>query len=218
MIRAVSVFSRGGAKNCTRRAVAVLCRCVVCCHNLRMMGAFQDGSHTRRDLLRWVAAWPVAVAVVGCGSPVIRAPVPPSQAEPDAAQRLRDEQVAPEQAQAVAMHAMGLVGTPYRFGGNTPDSGFDCSGLIGYVFQHAAGMRAPRTVTDISMWGLPVERDSVRSGDLAVFTLKGRTTHAGIYIGNGRFVHAPSSGGTVRLDRLDRGYWAAQGLQFRRAV
>lgn len=218
MIRAVSVFSRGGAKNCAHSTERVLGCDVVCRHNPRMMGAFQDGFHKRRDLLRWAAAWPVAVAVVGCGSPGIRAPVPPSQVEPDAALRLRDEPVAPEQAQAVAMHAMGLVGTPYRFGGNTPDSGFDCSGLIGYVFQHAAGMRAPRTVTDISMWGMPVERESVRSGDLAVFTLRGRTNHAGIYIGNGRFVHAPSTGGTVRLDRLDRGYWASQGLQFRRAV
>lgn len=196
----------------------LLCRCAVFRHNLSMTGALTNRAHTRRDLLRWVAAWPFVAVAVGCSSPVIRAPVPQPQAEPDAAHRLRDEPLAPEHAQAVAMHAMGLVGTPYRFGGNTPDSGFDCSGLIGYVFQHAAGVRAPRTVTDISMWGMPVDREVVRSGDLAVFTLKRRTSHAGIYIGNGRFVHAPSSGGTVRLDRLDQGYWASQGLQFRRAV
>ncbi len=160
----------------------------------------------------------IGVGLLGCGTqPPVKRPLP-VQVEPDASHRPWEEPVAPVHAQAVAMHAMGLVGTPYRYGGNTPDSGFDCSGLIGYVFQHAAGVRAPRTVTDISMWGTPVGRESVRSGDLAVFTLKGRASHAGIYIGNGRFVHAPSTGGTVRLDRLDRGYWATQGLQFRRAV
>ena len=114
------------------------------------------------------------------------------------------------------MHALGLVGTPYRYGGNTPESGFDCSGLIAYVYGHAAGVRTPRTVAELRHWGQPVPRSEVRTGDLAVFTVKGRTNHAGIYVGEGRFVHAPSTGGTVKMDRLDRGYWAGQGLSFRR--
>ena len=154
----------------------------------------------------------VLMALAGCGSaPVVR----PSGGvtEPPAS---RSEAVAPPQAQSATLHALGLVGTPYRYGGNTPDSGFDCSGLIAYVYREAAGIRTPRTVAELSGWGRPVARHEVRTGDLAVFTVKGRTNHAGIYVGEGRFVHAPSTGGTVRLDRLDRGYWATQGLSFRR--
>lgn len=219
MIRALSAVSRGTEKNSSVYRV-----CTVWpgmrnpCHKLTPMMVFQGKQVARRDWLRWSAALPFVLVFAGCGSPRLKPSLPVQPDEPDAAQRTPDESPAPPRAQAVAIHAMGLVGTPYRYGGNTPDAGFDCSGLIGYVFHHAAGVRAPRTVVDISGWGVPVEHTAARSGDLAVFSLKGRTSHAGIYIGNGRFVHAPSTGGTVRLDRLDRGYWASQGLQFRRAV
>lgn len=158
----------------------------------------------------------LALALAGCSSapkPVVerseRLPVP-GEAVP-----LPEPRVAGP-AQAVTLHALGLVGTPYRYGGNTPESGFDCSGLIAYVYGHAAGVRTPRTVAELSRWGQPVPRSEVRTGDLAVFTVKGRTSHAGIYVGEGRFVHAPSTGGTVKLDVLDRGYWATQALSFRR--
>lgn len=154
----------------------------------------------------------VLMALAGCGS----APVMRPSGEAHEPPRALPEAVAPPHAQSATLHALGLVGTPYRYGGNTPDSGFDCSGLIAYVYREAAGIRTPRTVAELSGWGRPVSRDDVRTGDLAVFTVKGRTNHAGIYVGDGRFVHAPSTGGTVRLDRLDRGYWATQGLSFRR--
>ncbi|CAN7444529.1 C40 family peptidase [Pseudorhodoferax sp. LjRoot39] len=121
----------------------------------------------------------------------------------------------PEGASDVAMHALGLVGTPYRYGGNTPDGGFDCSGLIGYVYRHGiTPVLAPRTVAQLAGWGAEVERDTLRTGDLVVFG--SRATHAGIYVGEGRFVHAPSTGGTVRLDRLDGPYWSRQPVAFRR--
>ena len=128
----------------------------------------------------------------------------------------RTEPAAPDHSVALTLQAMGLVGTPYRYGGNTPDAGFDCSGLIAYVHWEAARIRAPRSVAELSGWGEVVPADAVRTGDLAVFTLKGRASHAGIYVGNGRFVHAPSTGGTVRMDRIDSGYWARQGVIFRR--
>ena len=121
-----------------------------------------------------------------------------------------------EQASDIAIHALGLVGTPYRYGGNTPDSGFDCSGLIGYVYQNRAGSAPPRTVAQLDRWGQPIPEQSLRTGDLVVFG-KGRApSHAGIYVGEGRFVHAPSRGGTVRLDRLDSKHWSAQNAAFRR--
>lgn len=128
------------------------------------------------------------------------------------------EPVAPAHAQAVTLHAIGLVGTPYRYGGNTPESGFDCSGLIAYVYWNAAQVRTPRTVQQLNSWGQPLPPDSLRSGDLVVFFSKGgQANHAGIYVGEGRFVHAPSTGGTVRLDHLNSRYWAAQPSRFRRA-
>ena len=112
--------------------------------------------------------------------------------------------------------AIGLVGTPYRYGGNTPASGFDCSGLIGYVYKARASVSAPRSVAALVNWGQPVPAAAVRTGDLAIFVNGDRATHAGIYVGEGRFVHAPSTGGEVRLDRLKSKYWAAQQVSFRR--
>ena len=121
-----------------------------------------------------------------------------------------------EESNDIAIHAMGLVGTPYRYGGNTPDTGFDCSGLIGYVYRSRAGSAPPRTVAQLDGWGQPIAAQSLRSGDLVVFG-RGRTpSHAGIYVGEGRFVHAPSSGGEVRLDSLDSRYWSGQRPAFRR--
>ncbi len=120
------------------------------------------------------------------------------------------------QANDVTLYAMSLVGTPYRYGGNTPASGFDCSGLIGHVYKSRAHVLAPRTVAALSDWGQPVAAQSLRSGDLVVFVQKGVTNHAGIYVGEGRFVHAPSTGGDVRLDALNSKYWSKQLVSFRR--
>jgi cell wall-associated NlpC family hydrolase len=124
--------------------------------------------------------------------------------------------ISPEQASDVTIYAVGLVGTPYRYGGNTPDGGFDCSGLIGHVYQTRAGILAPRTVSKLQYWGQPVPADSIRSGDLVIFAPRDLATHAGIYVGGGRFVHAPSTGGKVRLAQLDSSYWASQTVTFRR--
>ena len=111
-------------------------------------------------------------------------------------------------ANDVLFRAISLVGTPYRYGGNTPQGGFDCSGLIGYVFNDVAGARLPRSADGIADLAAPkVPRGQLASGDLVFFRDGGRISHIGIYVGEGRFVHAPSSGGTVRLDALDGDYW-----------
>lgn len=122
----------------------------------------------------------------------------------------------PDQAGDVTIYAIGLVGTPYRYGGNTPQSGFDCSGLIGHVYQTRAQVAPPRTVAKLNNWGTPVASDRIRSGDLVLFSQRDQVTHAGIYVGQGRFVHAPSTGGDVRLDYLGSKYWSAQQVAFRR--
>lgn len=109
----------------------------------------------------------------------------------------------------ISIQAMGLVGIPYRWGGNTPDSGFDCSGLVKYVFARAASVDLPRTTAEMSGRGQSIDPDQIAAGDLVFFNTTGRPhSHVGIYVGNLRFVNAPSTGGTVRLDYLTNSYWA----------
>lgn len=114
----------------------------------------------------------------------------------------------PVAANAVLMRAIGLVGTPYRYGGNTPDSGFDCSGLVTYVYRDMLDLRLPRTSRELAeAQGPRIAPEKLAAADLVFFGSRGNVTHVGIYVGEGRFVHAPSTGGTVRLDHLDGHYW-----------
>lgn len=113
------------------------------------------------------------------------------------------------QANAVLMRAIGLVGTPYKYGANTPDSGFDCSGLVNYVYRDMLDLRLPRTSRELAAYqGPTIAVSRLQSGDLVFFGNRGTVSHVGIYVGEGRFVHAPTTGGTVRLDRLDGPYWS----------
>src|SRR5471032_749992 len=119
----------------------------------------------------------------------------------------------------ISIQAMSLVGIPYRWGGNTPDSGFDCSGLVRYVVLRAASVNLPRTTADMSGRGESIEPDQVAPGDLIFFNTTGRAhSHVGIYVGKLRFVNAPSTGGTVRLDYLTNPYWAKRFDGIRRVA
>ena len=114
----------------------------------------------------------------------------------------------PAAANAVLMRAISLVGTPYRYGGNTPEGGFDCSGLVHYVFRDMLELRLPRTSRALAGYQGPrIAPERLAPSDLVFFGSGGEVSHVGIYVGDGRFVHAPSTGGTVRLDRLDGAYW-----------
>ncbi|WP_321862190.1 C40 family peptidase [Burkholderia cenocepacia] len=119
----------------------------------------------------------------------------------------------------ISIQAMSLVGVPYRWGGNTPTSGFDCSGLVRYVIGRAADVNLPRTTADMSGRGVSVEPDEIAPGDLIFFNTTGRPhSHVGIYVGKLRFVNAPSTGGTVRLDYLTNPYWAKRFDGIRRVA
>ncbi|MFM0505512.1 NlpC/P60 family protein [Paraburkholderia caffeinilytica] len=119
----------------------------------------------------------------------------------------------------ISIQAMSLVGVPYRWGGNTPDSGFDCSGLVRYVVSRAASVNLPRTTADMSGRGESIEPDEIAPGDLIFFNTTGRPhSHVGIYVGKLRFVNAPSTGGTVRLDYLTNPYWAKRFDGIRRVA
>jgi cell wall-associated NlpC family hydrolase len=109
----------------------------------------------------------------------------------------------------VALYAMGMIGIGYRFGGKMPEAGLDCSGMVSYIFKRAAGLRVQGSAADIARQGQEIEPDELRAGDLVFFnTLNRMFSHVGIYIGDGRFVHAPSANGKVRIDSLDNSYYA----------
>ena len=153
----------------------------------------------------WVFAALLVLALGACSSAPKRAPV--RSVAPGLA--ITDVTPAdPFRANNVLIRALGLVGTPYRWGGNTPEGGFDCSGLVGYVFRDAASLVLPRTTGEIARFDASTPaRDRLASGDLVLFGKGKAVFHVGIYVGEGRFVHAPSTGGTVRLDRVDGPYW-----------
>lgn len=133
----------------------------------------------------------------------------PASREGGAAPRYGEPTAYSARSNEVLFRAIGLVGTPYSYGGNTQAGGFDCSGLIDFVFMDAAGLRLPRSTRElIQLDARAVARSRLQPGDLVFFNPGGGpATHIGIYVGEGRFVHAPSSGGTVRLDFLDSDYW-----------
>ena len=171
----------------------------------------------RRQLCQATTAG-LLLGLIGCGSAPTRpspASAPPATDGAGDAPRLASR-LSAEQASDVTIYAIGLVGTPYRYGGNTPSTGFDCSGLISHVYQTRANVQSPRTVSRLQTWGQAVPSHELRSGDLVIFGQRDVVTHAGIYVGNGRFVHAPSTGGTVRLDSLSAKYWSQQKTAFRR--
>jgi cell wall-associated NlpC family hydrolase len=164
----------------------------------------------RRHVTWWLVG-ALASGIAGCGS----APLRPGPNGMETFEPVPGR-LTPEQANDVTLYALGLVGTPYRYGGNTPESGFDCSGLIVHVFQARAGITPPRTTAELSFWGRMLPQEQLRTGDLVLFGKGTLANHAGIYVGGGRFVHAPSTGGTVRLDRFDSGHWEKQFPRFRR--
>jgi len=151
----------------------------------------------------------LAMLLVGCGTRQ-----PASIGTPSG---VLYHQLTDQQAEDMVVHAIGLIGTPYVGAGNTPAQGFDCSGLIAYVYKSVTGVAPPRRVRDLHHFGKAINAQKARSGDLVLFGSKGGTpTHAGIYIGEGRFVHAPSSGGRVRMEYVNGPYWKGQNPRFRR--
>ncbi len=114
-------------------------------------------------------------------------------------------------AGALIADALALIGISYRMGGTSPTSGFDCSGMVRYVFENAIGLHLPRRAEEISRVGVKVGRDELKPGDLVFYkTLRKTFSHVGIYLGNNRFIHAPSAGGSVRIDDMTQSYWSAR--------
>lgn len=158
-----------------------------------------------------------AIALAGCGGRDAVRPQAAASRMPVPAQWPVVMPRDPASANAVLMRALSLVGTPYRYGGNTPEGGFDCSGLVAYVYRDMLERALPRRTTDLAGVGPALPATQVAAGDLVVFG-QPEVSHVGIYVGEGRFVHAPSTGGTVRLDRIDGPYWRERFLGGRRVL
>lgn len=117
------------------------------------------------------------------------------------------------------MFALGLIGVEYRFGGNTPEEGLDCSGLVRHVFQQVTGVSLPRTSKAMSRVGAPITVAELKVGDLVFFdTRRFAYSHVGIYLGDQRFIHAPSRGSEVEIARMSDGYWRKHFSGARRLV
>jgi cell wall-associated NlpC family hydrolase len=145
------------------------------------------------------------IALAGCSS----TPAPSS-----------DSRLSPAQSDVLSQ-AFDLIGKPYRYGGESPHTGFDCSGLIHYVYQEAAGIELPRTTAELSDLRTKKPRaNALQPGDLVLFAVtRGRKVdHAGIYVGKRNFIHAPSAGGRVRVDSLDESYWRRRYQGARRVL
>ena len=142
----------------------------------------------------------------------------PLAAQLAALQQAKDAPGNTSLVKTVLQRAFSLLGTPYRWGGSSPDSGFDCSGLVGYVFR-TIGIDLPRVSRAMADEGTKVaSRDALAEGDLVFFGRRGHIDHVGIYIGEGKFLHAPRTGRDVTVSSLTSGYWAQKYLEARRVA
>lgn len=126
---------------------------------------------------------------------------------------------APVGTRAMANTALAALGIKYSYGGDTPSTGFDCSGLVIYAAEKSLGLKLPRRSAEIAREGISVKTNELRKGDLVFFnTLGHRFSHVGIYLGDRKFVHAPRAGSVVRIEDMDQTYWKKRYNGARRLV
>jgi cell wall-associated NlpC family hydrolase len=124
-----------------------------------------------------------------------------------------------QSAQDLSSYALGLIGVEYKWGGTSPEAGLDCSGLVRYVFQQVTGVTLPRTAKELSRIGDKVAIDDLKPGDLVFFnTRRFAFSHVGIYLGDNRFIHAPSRGREVEVATFDKNFWQKRFNGARRLV
>ena len=166
--------------------------------------------HERRKGLLTGLGLVVAVLLAGCSSPPARRTAP-AHSEPanPAASRPRPSGPYNTVRNDVAMVALSLLDTPYAWGGRGPATGFDCSGLVAHVLREGGGLRVKGSAADLGRMSRPIDTTHVQPGDLVFFnTLGARHSHVGVYVGDGRFVHASNPRTGVRVDALSSPYYA----------
>ncbi len=125
-----------------------------------------------------------------------------------------------ETASELILSAMNFLGVRYRFGGTSEETGFDCSGFTRHVFENSIGLLLPRRSVEQAQWPglLSIRQDELKPGDLVFFnTMRSAFSHVGIYIGEGKFIHAPRTGSTIRVDDMQQEYWLRRFDGARRA-
>lgn len=122
----------------------------------------------------------------------------------------------------MVLAALSLIGSPYKYGGANPDTGFDCSGLVKYVLGLTSTISLPRSSAEMysDRYGRKITVDELKAGDLLFFRIGGskRVNHVAVYIGENRFVHAPATGGFVRVDQMGDKYWTRYFLGAKRVL
>ncbi|CAL60947.1 Conserved hypothetical protein, putative lipoprotein [Herminiimonas arsenicoxydans] len=165
---------------------------------MTMMRLKSRASNVRGIVLALLAA--SVLAACGTSSPVKRQ---------GAQAILYEPQPVSEKGNEVALYAMGMIDTGYQFGGKNPEAGLDCSGMVSYIYGKAVDLKVTGSAADIARRGKEIDPRTLRPGDLVFFnTLNRSFSHVGVYIGDGRFIHAPSSKGKVRIERMDNLYFA----------
>ena len=202
---------RSGQPAATRRlrrgAFRVLCCAVLCAASLSSYAQSAPATAIAGPAQTATATSPTQLGPFG--DDLIVSPAKPAAETPKLGERI----------QGLLAKAMTLLGTPYRWGGEDPERGLDCSGLVGYVFRTALGIEVPRVSRQMFHSGEAVaDRSALTPGDLVFFGRRGRVNHVGIYVGDGRFLHAPSRGKDVRVDSLLSGYWSGRFVQGRRVA
>lgn len=170
--------------------------------------------------MRLIPVLAVVCIVAGCAHQTAQVGSVPEEPDPSASSVESDRASTGENAlttrpgqngattHELLLQAMGLVGKPYKMGGSSPSTGFDCSGLVYYLFGEVFGLYLPRTAREMSDVGDPVRIHELEPGDLVFFnTLRRPFSHVGIYVGGRRFVHAPTHGGQVEVVNMTDRYW-----------
>lgn len=146
-------------------------------------------------------------------------PVAPKRLQADVFKPVNSQEIqAQAQSDDLLMHAMGLLGIDYRYGGSNPISGLDCSGFIQYVFREAAGITLPRTSAAMSETGTAINKQDLKPGDLVFFNSRKskRVSHVGMYVGNDKFIHAPHTGRDIEIQDLSKNYYVKHYVGARR--
>lgn len=122
-------------------------------------------------------------------------------------------------ASEVVLYALGLLNIHYQFGGSNPDAGLDCSGMTAYIYREAVGVKLPHSALQQSQLGIAVNKNNLAPGDLVFFNTNGKSiSHVGVYIGEGKFVHAPSTNGQIKITKLSDRYFSSRYEMARRIL
>ncbi len=168
-------------------------------HATRQAHETQDPLHHRRRMLTGLGlAWVGWIAA--CSTTPVSRPAEPAPRTPVPYNTVRND---------LALFALSLLDTPYKWGGRGPATGFDCSGLVAYVYREGGGIHIQGTSAELGRKSKLINRSAILPGDLVFFnTLNARHSHVGVYVGGGRFVHAPNPRTRVRVDHLSNSYYA----------